>query len=132
MTQQQISYDAAVIQEFASRLYRRASSIIATSILAGILLGLVLGSLLLSQLMHVNGPALGVLVLFSCLFSGLAGFSVGLEKAFKLRLEAQIILCQVQVEKNTRKDSTLANDVGDRSLQAVSSELSGPSGEISR
>lgn len=29
------------------------------------------------------------------------GFALGQERAFKLKLEAQVALCQVQIEKNT-------------------------------
>lgn len=90
-----VIYDAAVIQEFASRLYRRASSIIATFTVIGLIIGGVAGAAAFQS----NGIA----ILIAAAIGAALGFSIGQERAFKLKLEAQVALCQVQIEKNTSK-----------------------------
>ncbi len=99
MATKSVSYDAAVIQEFAQRLYRQAASIILTSIflwaLAGGLLGLGAAAAARSE------GTIGTAVLIGAVTGGLLGFALGRERAFKLKLEAQVALCQVQIEKNT-------------------------------
>jgi hypothetical protein len=36
------------------------------------------------------------------ILGGAMGYAIGTEKAFTLRLQAQVALCQVQIEANTR------------------------------
>ena len=47
------------------------------------------------------GGSIGALVL------GLIAFSLGQQKAFALRLQAQVALCQVQIEANTRGEGAV-------------------------
>lgn len=86
-----ITYDPAVIQEFATRLYDKASSIIATYTVAGLVIG---------ALVCVSSHDFTV-VIIGAVIGALFGFLIGKERAFKLKLEAQVALCQVQIEKNT-------------------------------
>lgn len=88
-----MQYDPKVIVEFATRLYSRASSIIATY--TGILVGAGAGG----AIGHGPGALIGAVVI------GAIGYSVGSEKAFQYRLQAQTALCQVQIETNTRTTS---------------------------
>lgn len=86
-------YDAAVIQRFADALYRQAGSILVTYALIGGLLGLVAGGLLSGSVTAVLGGAV----------CGAIGASIGRQRGFTLRLQAQTALCQVQIERNTRR-----------------------------
>jgi len=91
------SYDSSVIEEFADRLYREASSTVATYTLLVALLGagggVAVGSVIQGALLAAS---VGALV------GGAIGFQIGQQKAFALRLQAQVALCQVQIEVNTR------------------------------
>lgn len=99
-------YDPAILQKFASNLYGRASSIEITYTVGGLLLGAVAPflfapvwvpiALLLDSLDPAATAGLGAIA------GGLVGFVAGRSKAFKLRLEAQLVLCQVAIEENTR------------------------------
>ena len=96
----ELIYDPSVIHEFAKRLYKQASSLVLNStILWGFLCagGGALAALALQPFDY--GP---VVVAVSTLLGAIAGYNRGLEQAFRLRLEAQTALCQVQIEINTR------------------------------
>ena len=87
-----VIYDPAVIQEFADRLYDKASGIIRSYTIMGVILlgfaGLATGEVVLGAIGAVVG--------------GVVGYSMGKEKAFAHKLQAQTALCQVQIEKNSR------------------------------
>ena len=90
------TYDDRIIRKFAERLYSRANSIIALYTLLGIVAGGAAGYGVNSYL-HIGTPFLvGLLV------GAVLGFALGREKAFELKLQAQVALCQVQIEQNTR------------------------------
>lgn len=93
-----VQYDPEVIQRFAAQLYRRAASIVALYALIGVLGGLASG--------YVLGTFLSVrelgLISWTCVIVGLVlGVVIGQERAFSFKLEAQKLLCQVQIEANT-------------------------------
>lgn len=94
-----IKYDASIIQQFADRLYKKANSIVANFTVIGILFGLGIGfgfdkAYGLGNVGLVAGVVLGAVI----------GYAMGQERAFALKLQAQVALCQVQIEQNTRKD----------------------------
>ncbi len=94
------TYDAAVIQKFADRLYARANSIILTATVAGLVIGGGAGWALGVAANAGVSPAVfgGVgAVLF-----GLLGYSAGSSRAFSLKLQEQTALCQFAIETNTR------------------------------
>lgn len=92
------AYDPKIIVKFADRLYARASSIVFTYTFLGIVLGGAGGYLLGTELRQFGTAApIGGALLF-----GLLGFVIGQNRAFQLRLQAQIALCQVAIEANTR------------------------------
>lgn len=88
----QIKYDAEIIREFAWKMYRKAGDMVIAGTLLGALGGAVLGM--------VMGSVDAAFML------GLVGLFVGMafakHAAFKLKLQAQLALCQVQIEENTR------------------------------
>ena len=85
------------MQQFASKLYSRASSIVATYTLLGLLIGA--GSGLGALKMGSLGQPIMIGAIVIC---AMIGYSIGSEKAFWLRLQAQTALCQVEIELNTR------------------------------
>jgi hypothetical protein len=99
MSNDSVTYDAGVIQEFAERLYKQAASIIFSYTFMGILGGgitcLATAAAMQAQQSYSTAAIIGAI------FGGVVGFSRGRERAFKLKLEAQVALCQVQIEKNT-------------------------------
>jgi hypothetical protein len=94
-----VNYDPSVIQTFADRLYAQARSAIATAIFFGVLSGVAGGYATGIQFDRdgaIPGMIAGAVVL------GLIGFFIGSARAFSLRLSAQVALCQIRIEANTR------------------------------
>ncbi len=89
-----VQYDANIIYKFAQDLYRSARRIIITYTLVGAILGLVIG--------YLPTQSFGLSALIGALLLGLIGYALGEQRAFHLRLQAQIALCQVKIEENTR------------------------------
>lgn len=90
-----MAYDPAVIEEMARRLLARAQSLVWLYTLFGILLGLIpLATVSLLQEYREIG-VVGLLLL------GAIGYSIGSERGFSLKLQAQLLLCQLSVERNT-------------------------------
>lgn len=87
-----VTYDEKVIQDFADSLYSRAEAIVAGYAIVGLLIGLVGGSILGGGSMLILGAAI----------AGGIGYAIGVQKAFLLKLQAQLALCQVQIERNSR------------------------------
>jgi hypothetical protein len=98
-------YDPSILQEFADRLYNKAGSIILwTAVrygLYGFLFSGVL-SIVLTETVKRSDFPFGILVVILTVVAVLHGISVGREKAFALKLQAQTILCQRQIELNSR------------------------------
>jgi hypothetical protein len=95
-----VTYDAQVVQKFADRLYTRAQSIVISCTLLGLLIGLFFGFGLGQMRIGQAGGVLGFAIV--ALF-GVIGYMAGSERAFHLKLQAQLALCQVKIEENTRK-----------------------------
>ena len=96
-----VTYDGAIIQTFIERLYRRANNAVATYTLLGVGIGLSVGYILAGLLGEVARGRMPYEALCILLFGGIA-YSVGRERAFALRAQAQIALCQIRIEENTR------------------------------
>lgn len=94
-----IEYDPVVIQSFAAGLYRLADSIVLSSTIIGAIIGGVVG---FGAGSFMSSGASMMLGLFGLAAGGYMGRSRGLSKTFMLRLEAQLALCQVEIELNTR------------------------------
>lgn len=88
-------YDPAVIQQFADYLYARARSVLVVCVLAAVIIGAVAGA----AVGNMANPLIGILVFALCI---IVGVSIGRELGFKFKLAAQLALCQVQTEINTR------------------------------
>lgn len=91
-------YDSRLIYTFAERLYSQARATVFIFSLLGAGLGYGLG-------MFVSGTreSPSILGLIFAIIAGVIGFLAGMQRAFALKLEAQIALCQVKIEENTRR-----------------------------
>ena len=96
-----VTYDRSVIQDQAEKLYKRASRILAERTVLWALLGFggTFVALSLLQTMGDTDPLLGSLIGGGLL--GWFGYRSAVEEAFRLKLQAQTALCQVQIEQNT-------------------------------
>jgi hypothetical protein len=98
------SYDPRVIEQFADKLYRKASSFVAGSIVIGGALGALFGAVPLTSLGN-SWPvpsAFGfATLLVGALCGAVVGYVIGDTRSFGYRLQAQAALCQLQIERNT-------------------------------
>jgi hypothetical protein len=86
-------YDPLILQKFADRLYSQADSMIIICVILGVAIGVIGGF----QIGGIVGAVVGLVIL------GALGFAIGLSISFQLKLRAQSVLCQKQIEENTRK-----------------------------
>ena len=103
----EIEYNPEIIQEFAKRLYRQANGVIISYTIVGLLIGLLVGFVFMAL---TRGRATEIPIVFSisCFVFSLIGFLRGREKAMWLKLKAQLALCQIEIEKNTKIFSNLS------------------------
>jgi hypothetical protein len=98
-------YDPQIIQKFADRLYRRARTVTVITTILFILIG---GSAGLVANVPFGGDEPSIIgASVGAVFLGAIGFVLGREGAFRLKLQAQTALCQIKIEENTRRQSTL-------------------------
>lgn len=96
-----VAYDASLIHTHVERLYRSANNAVVTYALCGVGFGLSVGYILaglLGEVARGRMPYEGLCIL---LFGGIA-WSVGRDRAFALRVKAQLALCQTRTEERTR------------------------------
>lgn len=110
-----IKYDPKVLHRLAGQLYDRAEAVLFGHVMVGGLLGA--GGFLLNTAAGLCGVLIGLLI----------GYWIGDRKAFQMRVEAQLILCQVQIEENTRSSAptaveTPATPAGSDADLAISAE----------
>jgi hypothetical protein len=90
-----VEYDPHVIRQYAAGLYSRALG----EAVSWTITGVVGGSIGLYILARLGLLPFGLLVfVVGCV----VGYLTGSARAFALKLQAQIALCQVQIEENTR------------------------------
>jgi hypothetical protein len=98
------TYDPRVIELFADKLYRKASSFVGGSIVVGGALGAAFGAVPLTSLGNAwpIPSAFGIATLLVGALSGaVVGYVIGDTRSFGYRLQAQAALCQLQIERNT-------------------------------
>jgi hypothetical protein len=103
------TYDALVLKSYADKLYQQARMITLNTTLR-YLAGVFVLSLVPVWFLHATGAALqneqayamgiGVSVVLM-IAATMIGVERGMSRAFQLKLEAQQLLCQMQIEKNT-------------------------------
>jgi hypothetical protein len=119
-------YDPSVIERFAENLYRKASAFVAGSVVVGAVVGATVGAVPLTPL----GDAWPIPSIFGFatllvggIFGGVIGYVIGDARSFGYRLQAQIALCQLQIERNT---ALLARAAAARTTQAQQQHAATP------
>jgi hypothetical protein len=93
------TYDPSVIVTFADSLYAQAASIMGVYSVVGGLVGAGIGAVIGNAIHDGSSVVLG---LIGAVIVGAIAWQLGRQKAFALRLQAQVALCQVQIEANTQ------------------------------
>ena len=91
------AYNPAIIRQYADALYAQAIRMVVMWRIMGILAGGLAGNLLSGS----RSPNENVTV-FGAIILGIIGLAIGRERAFDLKLKAQLALCRAQIEENTR------------------------------
>lgn len=106
-----VQYDPDILQQYADQLYREAKWIIGTTALRyAVVVFLIALSLLMTvdaraRFAPFNSPDIALVWIVT--FVGfLIGLEAGRRKSFRLKLDAQKILCDRQIELNTRAHTT--------------------------
>ena len=99
-----IRYAPSVIQEHAEDLYSRASRRVVLYGFMGIVVGAAIGFVLSASADDVLSAALTG----GAIIGALVGIGMGRSRAFALELQAQMALCQVAIEANTRRTAEAA------------------------
>jgi hypothetical protein len=102
MTQPQ--FDPTVIERYAEMLYRKADSVRVGSAVTGAVLGVLFGAAPVSPLgtyLPIPSTFGMATILLGALLGGFIGYAVGQGRAFRIRLQAQMVLFQLQLERNT-------------------------------
>ncbi|MBI2727152.1 MAG: hypothetical protein HYX42_12990 [Polaromonas sp.] len=96
------AYDSEILEQFADRLYAKASTVVLKCIFVWLFLGLIAGGALVGWIKPSDAVGVLFVVGFSSFMFAMIGYFTGNGKAFELRLEAQRTLCYVAIERNTR------------------------------
>jgi hypothetical protein len=103
------TFDPAIMEQFAGQLLRKADSVRVGSAIVGGVIGVIFGAVPLTPLASVWPiPAIFgfATILLGALAGVLVGYVVGEGRAFRLRVQAQTALFQVDIER--RLESALA------------------------
>ena len=96
------TFDPAIMEEFAQQLLRKSDSVRVGSAVAGGIVGVIFGAVPLTPLASV-WPIPAIFGFATILLGGLAGvligYVVGEGRAFRLRVQAQTALFQVDIER---------------------------------
>jgi hypothetical protein len=96
------TFDSAIMEQFAQQLLRKADSVRVGSSVAGGVVGVIFGAVPLTPLASVWPiPAIFgfATILLGALAGVLVGYVVGEGRAFRLRVQAQTALFQVDIER---------------------------------
>ena len=105
------SYDPRVIERFAEQLLRKADSVRVGSAVVGGILGVIFGAVPLTPLESVwpIPSRFGVATMLIGALSGvLVGWVVGEGRAFRFRVQAQMALFQLEIERKVEAAVTQA------------------------
>ena len=92
-----MQFKSEIIEEFADRLYKEAEHTISSYVFGYAVVTLAIGA----GFAYIKGD--WPVVIPAGIVGATIGYYQGKEKAFQLKLQAQTALCQLQIEKNTRK-----------------------------
>jgi hypothetical protein len=95
-----VQFKAEVLEEYAVKLIRKAGWAIASRSILGLIIGLVIGIAMPNKITQAYGDQTFVLIM--SLLGAFLGFLWGKDAALMIQVQAQQILCQVAIERNTR------------------------------
>jgi hypothetical protein len=105
-----IQYDPEVLQTFADVLYSRAKWIAISSAFIYALAGGLIAFLCMAAIPRlVPSDTVMAAAFFVAVIFFFVGYEAGSKKAFNLKLQAQQVLCQRQIELNTSRESSGAS-----------------------
>ena len=96
-------YDPQVLQKYADKMYASATLILIVAALAGAGFGALMGRSLADVLLPTQGQSTTGPTLVGLVIGLLLGVLVGIVASFWYKLRAQLVLCQLQIEINTRR-----------------------------
>jgi F0F1-type ATP synthase assembly protein I len=96
-----VHYDPEALQALADKLQAQASFAVLSGVVAGVFTGCLFGYA--ATLIFL--PPIS-LVVPGLIMGGILGFPIGRRKAQALGLQAQVAVCQIQIERNTRENRT--------------------------
>lgn len=103
-----VEYNPSFLQQFAQKLDHRANWTVAFWVILGLLIGA--GLKFEAALFGANASGVAVssspdflVMCLSAVVGGIFGYLVGANRAVMLKLQAQTVLCQLQIEINTRR-----------------------------
>lgn len=97
-------FDPTVIERYAQQLYRKSHSVRTGFAFVGAAVGVVFGAAPVSPLgsyLPVPGSFGPATILLGGLLGALLGYVVGEGRSFRIQLQAQLMLFQLQLERNT-------------------------------
>lgn len=95
-----VEYDPSIIREVIQRLDSKAKGTVIFNALLGIFVGGAIGSL--TGFIVFRGSE-SLSILFSLVLGFCIGNEIGLSKSLAYKFQAQMLLTQVEIERNTRK-----------------------------
>ncbi|MCK6458155.1 MAG: hypothetical protein L6Q92_16700, partial [Phycisphaerae bacterium] len=111
-----VTYDEGILQKVVNDLYRQASAIVALAMLLGAFVGTGIGQFSFPKDLGDSSVRSGIGLLLGLLI----GYFGGQSRAFSLRAQAQTLLLQMQIERNTLIAATEAKSK--RELQSATVE----------
>jgi uncharacterized integral membrane protein len=110
-------YDSGILQNYADALYRKAAWVtLKCAAIGGVVVAVLTGVACYAVSSSVqsrgvpagadNSSTAAVLVVLGGVLGALIGVAVGQRRAFEYRLQAQTVLCQLNIEYNTRQKPT--------------------------
>ena len=115
--------DAGIIEQYADHLYRKAAARVTCYTIAGALLGALAGAVA-SGLLHLTSQPLipshlgYATLLIGAAALGFYGYRLGGQRAFGLRLQAQLALHQLQVERTILRPAAAVSAAAAHHLEA--------------
>ena len=97
-----LEYNSQVLQQLAEMLYARATATIVIYALVGLAAGAVVGSLQVITT-HYPGTDPTIMRMAFALAGGVVAGLIGYLASLRLRVMAQMVLCFMQIELNTRQ-----------------------------
>ncbi|WP_414530861.1 hypothetical protein [Nodularia chucula] len=94
-----VKYDPSVIQAIVEQLYSKANSILISHRVIGVIVGCLIGS---GGAASIRGSAI-IGLFIGGLIGYVIGNEMGLSKSLLYKFQAQMLLTQVEIEKNTYK-----------------------------